>query len=458
MIRRTLSCLSVLLLVFSAANSSDVPEQIHLALGSRPNSMVVQWVTVGRFQPMPAVWFGRDPHDLSTRESADVEVFNFNGIVRYMYTAELMNLEFNTTYYYRVGNETVQSSRYDFRTFPDGDFKYRVAIFGDLGLDNGVSAYYLKKAAERREFDLYVHVGGNSHYSSLFNPLTLALLDISYDLHTNDGLVGDEYMRGMEEVFARFPYMVIAGNHEDDGKNYSNYVNRFRMPNSPFYDSQVYSFDLGPIHWIGLSTEYYGFFYEYGHLPVLNQYQWLQQDMKKANANRDQTPFMIAFYHRPLYCSNTNSFECGSFENRLVRVGFEDMPGLESLFYENELDLGFAGHEHSYERFWPVYDRKVFNQTADPYRNAAAPVYVISGSAGCHSPNALFNKTEISVQQGSPQRIDSFWLQRDAAVPPMAVRAARQSFVEYPPFEEPTECNLQDPRCKEQKFGRKWEG
>ncbi|KAI6220869.1 Purple acid phosphatase [Aphelenchoides fujianensis] len=419
MIRRTLVCLPVLFLVFLAANSSDVPEQIHLALGSRPNSMVVQWVTVGRFQPMPAVWFGRDPHDLSTRESADVETFNFNGIVRYMYTAELMDLEFNTTYYYRVGNETVQSTRYDFRTFPDGDFKYRVAIFGDLGLDNGVSAYYLKKAAENGEFDLYVHVG---------------------------------------------------------------------------------DFDLGPIHWIGLSTEYYGFFYEYGHLPVLNQYQWLQEDMKvrvfpsirkgpfleKANANRDQTPFMIAFYHRPLYCSNTNSFECGSFENRLVRVGFEDMPGLESLFYENELDLGFAGHEHSYERFWPVYDRKVFNQTADPYRNAAAPVYVISGSAGCHSPNALFNKTEvpgsafrssdygytiltvenrtalfveqISVQQGSPQRIDSFWLQRDAVVPPMAERAARQEFVEYPPFEEPTECNLQDPRCKEQKFGRKWEG
>ena len=44
--------------------------------------------------------------------------------------------------------------------------------------------------------------------------------------------------------------------------------------------SKKFSFDLGPIHFVGVSTEYYGFFNEYGHIPVINQYNWLENDLK----------------------------------------------------------------------------------------------------------------------------------------------------------------------------------
>ena len=33
--------------------------------------------------------------------------------------------------------------------------------------------------------------------------------------------------------------------------------------------------------------------------------------------------------------------------------------GLEKLLYEHGVDLEVWAHEHNYERFWPVYDRKV---------------------------------------------------------------------------------------------------
>ena len=38
--------------------------------------------------------------------------------------------------------------------------------------------------------------------------------DFAYDLHDDDGKVGDEFMRMVEPVAGRVPYMVTPGNHE----------------------------------------------------------------------------------------------------------------------------------------------------------------------------------------------------------------------------------------------------
>ena len=44
------------------------------------------------------------------------------------------------------------------------------------------------------------------------------------------------------------------------------------------------------------------------------------------------------------------------------------------------VDVALWGHEHIYERLWPVYDYKVMNGT-NPYHNTLAPVHIISGAA-----------------------------------------------------------------------------
>jgi hypothetical protein len=43
--------------------------------------------------------------------------------------------------------------------------------------------------------------------------------------------------------------------------------------------NSLFSFDLGPVHFVGISTEYHGFFHKYGHEPVLNQHKWLQENL-----------------------------------------------------------------------------------------------------------------------------------------------------------------------------------
>ena len=52
---------------------------------------------------------------------------------------------------------------------------------------------------------------------------------------------------------------------------------------------------------------------------------------------------------------------------------------LEEIFYKMSVDFVVQGHEHNYERLWPVYKSQVTNYS---YINPSAPVQLISGAAG----------------------------------------------------------------------------
>ena len=102
------------------------------------------------------------------------------------------------------------------------------------------------------------------------------------------------------------------------------------------------------------------------HLHLF-QYNWLLRDLKAANANRAAQPWIVVVGHRPMYCSNNDGssiHHCKNVNN-IIRTGIPIpesstfMFGLEKLFYDQGVDVIFAAHEHSYERMWPVYNRKV---------------------------------------------------------------------------------------------------
>jgi acid phosphatase type 7 len=94
-------------------------------------------------------------------------------------------------------------------------------------------------------------------------------------------------MNQIEPIAAYLPYMVCVGNHEHS-YNFSNYVARFSMPNYSGGGSvggdnnHFYSIDIGPIHFILFSTEFY-YFIEYGTHQIVNQYNWIINDLKVIN-------------------------------------------------------------------------------------------------------------------------------------------------------------------------------
>jgi len=64
--------------------------------------------------------------------------------------------------------------------------------------------------------------------------------------------------------------------------NFSNYKARFSMPGSS--EGLWYSFNLGPAHFIAISTEVY-YFLQYGLKLLVKQYEWLEQDLKVCLVN-----------------------------------------------------------------------------------------------------------------------------------------------------------------------------
>ncbi|CAG5023618.1 unnamed protein product [Parnassius apollo] len=398
------------------------PEQLHISFGSKTNDIVVTWSTFNDTTES-RVQYGEGVMDKEAVGNSTL--FTDGGPQRrsqWIHRVVLKDLKYNTRYVYHAGSEYGWSEEFSFKTPPAGeDWVVRAAIFGDMGNKNAHSLSYLQDEAQRGHFDVILHVG-----------------DFAYDMHDDDARVGDQFMRQLQPLAAMLPYMVCPGNHEE-AYNFSNYRARFSMPGPR--ESLFYSFDLGPIHFVSVSTELY-YFLQYGLKVLDNQYQWLQEDLSEANKeeNRRIRPWIVLYGHRPMYCSNLRDDCWNNFLPNRVGLPLLGL-GMEPLLKQYGVDLVIWAHEHSYERLWPVYDEKVYNGSLEhPYTNPGAPVHIITGSAGCQektdpfkpSPPAwsafrssdygytrlkAYNTTHIYIEQVDVDLkgkvIDSFWLIKD---------------------------------------------
>ncbi|XP_067011765.2 acid phosphatase type 7 [Anabrus simplex] len=400
------------------------PEQVHLSYGDNPFEIVVTWSTVNDTKES-VVEYGINGFTL--RAFGEPELFVHPGHKKkqqYIHRVTLGNLTEDSKYVYHCGSNFGWSEVFWFRTPPldQENWKPRLAVYGDLGNENPQSLARLQSETQRGMYDAILHVG-----------------DFAYDLNTDGGRVGDEFMRQIESIAAYVPYMTCPGNHEEK-HNFSQYKARFSMPGGD-KGTLMYSFNMGPIHFISISTEVY-YFLEYGFKLVAKQFLWLEEDLKEAVMNRTEQPWIVVFGHRPMYCSNVGHNDCKSHETR-TRAGLPvlNMFGLEDLFHKYGVDLMIWAHEHSYERMWPLYNYEVYNGSrTEPYHNPGAPIHITSGSAGCkenitdfdHTPPdwSAFrstdygymrlqphNKTHLYLEQVSDDKdgmvIDHVWIVKD---------------------------------------------
>jgi len=131
------------------------------------------------------------------------------------------------------------------------------------------------------------------------------------------------------------------------------------------------------------NTEFY-YSDEYGTDQLLTQFNWLTEDLQKANIpeNRHNQPWIIACGHRPMYCSATHGTDC--YTNNSIRTGYKNKYyNLENLFYQYGVDIQIYGHTHDYERLYPVFNltyQKLDNPSL--LKDVIYPIHIVSGSAG----------------------------------------------------------------------------
>jgi hypothetical protein len=336
----------------------EAVEQVHLGLGLRNNTMTVAWAS--HDDTAADVSYGIAGQPLSNIAKGDTRALNISGS-RNTHVATMTGLVPDTTYEYKVGtypsgppfNFTFQRTRAKGPNDP-----YNHIIFGDLGATHGFSlcaACTAKSAtcdastcaspknprpglgliSEVEDADMMLHVG-----------------DFAYDFDSGGGDVGDQFMRNVEQVSARVPYMVSIGNHEDGESNLAHFVERYRnMPAngvpSTFTtaagesaNNLYFSWDAGLVHYIALSTEHwFGVTDKAGNATLQAMLKWLEEDLKKANANRDNVPWVVAHGHRDIYCSTADDKDCGASQAGKVRAD------LEPLFFEYGLDFWINGKE-----------------------------------------------------------------------------------------------------------------
>ena len=391
------------------ANEDYVPQQIHLSYTNDPTEMMITWVTLRNTTNATVKYSLSTKYPILTERVDTNNITNFtdDGSLKrtiFINRVKLSKLTVGGQYYYVCGTEEYGwSSLYTFtamRDFSDTGEYPHIIFYGDFGDTNSVSLSNIETIIETEEIDSILHIG-----------------DFAYDLHDDNGLVGDKFMIDIEPIAAYVPYMTAVGNHEAS-YNYSHYRNRFTMPNFS-NGNMLYSWNIGPAHIISFSSEVY--FEPNTRVvtknipPIQEQFNWLVDDLTRANLpeNRKKHPWIITMAHRPLYCSNLGYDAC-AWEVNPMREGLlyegKMRLGLEALFYNYKVDLELWGHEHTYERSYPLYRHtpylkniKTINGT-DYYYKPLAPVHITSGSPGnkeMNGQNIIFVNNSWSAKQSS---------------------------------------------------------
>jgi len=356
----------------TAAASDGTPEQIHLTFGANPaTGMTVSWASPGQAPGARVVVNG--PHLRHVQVPAVQRTYTdgINGETVWTYHAELSQLAPNTEYSYVVTADNDSSPTPfagSFRTAPSGRAKFRFTSFGDLATPNtawvlsyGQSAYAV--AAVESFSPLFHLLNGDLCYADL-NP-------------TVQPEVWRDFGNNNQSSAAFRAWMPVAGNHEIEFNNgpqgFTSYLTRYQLPDNgvPGFRGNWYSFQVGNVLFVALQGDEVvyqdaGAFVggpaplvpaaSTGNPPIQPgtslydrgysggaQTEWLERTLAAGRQN-PSVDWIVAQFHQ-IACSSSIT---GNGSDRGIREKW--LP----LFDKYQVDLVLNGHDHDYERSFPV--------------------------------------------------------------------------------------------------------
>ncbi len=189
--------------------------------------------------------------------------------------------------------------------------------------------------------------------------LTLGLGDYAYS--TGSAAVHDWWDNQMAPLHERFKGTL--GNH--DTQDQSVYAELFGQT-----DGWFYSFDKQGIHFVSMNSEE-----AFG--PGSSQYKFIDQDLQSAS-KRPDVNWIIVFFHQPMYTSPSHHDPISSLRN-----------AYHPLFDKYNVDLVLQGHNHNYQRSFPIeYNSKdpshplVTSNENSVYNDPPGEIYAEVGTGG----------------------------------------------------------------------------
>ncbi len=298
---------------------------------------------------------------------------NYNNPTMYydsplLHTVEVAGLVPGNSYYYRVSGSCVA---YKFtlppQSSPSSKFPYpfSLGLTGDLGQTNVTT------------------LSINSLIS--MNPAAVLLAG---DLAYADGwpALWDRFGNIIEPLASRFLLLTAGGNHEGSySENWLSYLARYPTPHTGSGSSSFcyWAKEVGPVHLVTLCS--YA-----GYTNTSLQYRWLQKHLATA-LDRTATPWLVVMMHVPWYNSNFGHWK----EGELMRQT------MEPLMFQYGVDLVLDGHQHSYERTYPVYNNAL---------NPCGTVYLNLGDGGNYDgPTPLWMFYNLTVNGVLEKHVPPVW-------------------------------------------------
>jgi hypothetical protein len=315
--------------------AEGTPEQVHLTWGDDPaRSVVVSWASAGQ-AIRPRVRIGQRVISAHPRSYTD----KLSGEVSWTYHALVDGLRPGATYGYAVTADNDGNAADPFSatltTAPDGRAAFRFTSFGDLARPDSAWAGSHGQAAHA--------VGAVEAFQPLFHLL-------------NGDLAGGDMRRdpanNTQASAANRPWMPVTGNHalevgnREQGLDF--YLTRYTLPANGIegMEGRWYAFRVGTVLFVCLSGDDVAYqdagAFADGYSGGA-QTRWL--DSTLAGARADASVDWIVVQMHQCACSSSDS---GNGSDLGVREKW--LP----LFDRYEVDLVLAGHDHGYERSFPV--------------------------------------------------------------------------------------------------------
>ena len=336
----TLILAEVSLVSHVSAQGSDPPIEIHLAWNQNDtaSTIVVTWKTTtdnaGDIVRYDTKSGSGDPSQYLSGKTGSNHTFS--GAGGYIHDVELTELSPNKTYYFICGGDNGGwSAERKFQTGPDQRTSITFVAGGD-SRDNPSARDAVSRAMAK------------------FNPSFVLYSGDAVSTGTNQAL-WDNWFTAMDNIWVTenggltIPIIPVLGNHEGMA---TNYFGQYSLPGN----EQWFSLDWGPdLHIIALNN--------YNSLAG-EQLDWLKSDL----AEHENYLWKVAFFHSPAFSSSNHGSDA-SVQKYWV-----------PLFDNYHVDLVISGHDHDYERTYPI-NYTISKNTPMPSPENGT-VYIVSGAWG----------------------------------------------------------------------------
>jgi len=349
------------------------PEQIHLTWGADPARTVhLSWASPAAARnPRVHVRTAAGGTERVVRPDERSYTDGLNGQTVFTYHATLAGLEPGALVSYSV---TADNDRHthrpfsaSFRTAPVGRAAFRFTSYGDLATPN--TGWALSSPQSRHA------VAAVERFEPLFHLLNGDLCYANLNPHSQPDVWAD-FGNNVQASAARRPWMPCTGNHEIEFGNgalgFDSYLTRYRLPdNGTPFPGCWYSFQIGAVMFISLSAD--DVIYQEsgafvpgpepllpaprtGNAPIVPgsslylhgysggaQTRWLADTLARSAAAADVDWIVVQMHQDAL-----SSSKHGNGSDKGIRDAW--LP----LFDRYGVDLVLCGHDHDYERSWPV--------------------------------------------------------------------------------------------------------